>query len=77
MKRDGVKERRKQGRKERRRVYVFLFFMPPGIAHKQYALLTSLSSKKTKRGTYESYDFIYSIEKVLILRLKLENRSFK
>lgn len=44
MKREmgGRKEGDKEGRKEE--VYVFLF-MPPSIAHKQYALLTSLSNQ--------------------------------
>lgn len=39
------KEGNKEGRKEEE-VYVFLFFMPPSIAHKQYALLTSLSNQE-------------------------------
>lgn len=70
------KERRKEGKKR------FMFFyslcllaqLISNMPSPHHSQLTN-QSKKDKKGKYNSCD-LFTLEKVLILRLKLENRSF-
>ena len=73
--------RKEEGKEEGRREEVYVFYslcllaqLISNMPSPHHSQLTN-QSKKDKKGKYNSCD-LFTLEKVLILRLKLENRSF-